>query len=323
MTESQGPYILGKLPSYPSNSPQLTHRPKVSGANRGIGFALVEALLAKLPRAIIFAGARDPSSADALHRLSQASKSKRLFVVKLIVNDEASNKDAVEEIRKVTDRLDIVVANAGTRGCCSSAHMAEELSCLEGVHSSFGPIHTCDPKLFNSNFEVNTLGPLLLYQATYPLLFESRTTTPSLRPPKFFVTSSLAGSIGGVPPMFITAIYGGAKAAANYLVHSIHQQTEGSDAVLIAYHPGKSTIPLMELRCSYFTDHGWHHHVGLVATDMLFTVTKELGMTLDQLPGVIQPEECAQDYADLVIRSTRAEHGGKFLGCGFPEPIPW
>jgi NADP-dependent 3-hydroxy acid dehydrogenase YdfG len=34
-------------------------------------------------------------------------------VVKLVVDDEQSNKDAVEEVKKVTERLDIVVANAG------------------------------------------------------------------------------------------------------------------------------------------------------------------------------------------------------------------
>lgn len=34
-------------------------------------------------------------------------------MVKLVVDDEQSNKDAVEEVKKVTERLDVVVANAG------------------------------------------------------------------------------------------------------------------------------------------------------------------------------------------------------------------
>lgn len=36
-----------------------------------------------------------------------------VHVVKLVVDDEESNKAAVAEIQKFTDRLDVVVANAG------------------------------------------------------------------------------------------------------------------------------------------------------------------------------------------------------------------
>jgi norsolorinic acid ketoreductase len=114
MTESQGPFILSELPSCTPRHPlthSLTHYPKVSGANRGIGLALVKALSAKLPHATIFAGARDPASADALNTF--AKENTRLRVVKLIAHDEGSVKDAVAEVRKVTDRLDIVIANAG------------------------------------------------------------------------------------------------------------------------------------------------------------------------------------------------------------------
>lgn len=70
------------------------------------------------PTAVIFAGARDPSSATELNAF--AKEHRNVHVVELIADDEASNKKAVEEIRKVTDRLDIVVANAG-----------ECLTCLE------------------------------------------------------------------------------------------------------------------------------------------------------------------------------------------------
>jgi hypothetical protein len=90
---------------------QLTRPFTVSGANRGIGYQLVLALLERQPDAIIFAGARDPASANELNDV--ASKHQNVHVVKLIADDEESNKKAVEEIKKVTDRLDVVVANAG------------------------------------------------------------------------------------------------------------------------------------------------------------------------------------------------------------------
>ena len=83
----------------------------VSGANRGIGLELVYNILKRQPDAVIFAGARDPSSAKELKEL--ASENPNVHLIKVIADDEESNKQAVEKIKKVTDRLDVVVANAG------------------------------------------------------------------------------------------------------------------------------------------------------------------------------------------------------------------
>jgi hypothetical protein len=41
------------------------------------------------------------------------------------------------------------------------------------------------------------------------------------------------------------------------------------------------------------------------------------------MPTPISPEQSAQEYVDLIDRSTRAEHGGKFWGQGSSEPYPW
>jgi norsolorinic acid ketoreductase len=89
----------------------LTTSLPVSGASRGIGLQLVYNLLERQPDAVIFAGARDPTSAKELNEF--ASKHRNVHVIKLIADDEESNKQAVEEIKKITDRLDVVVANAG------------------------------------------------------------------------------------------------------------------------------------------------------------------------------------------------------------------
>jgi hypothetical protein len=56
---------------------------------------------------------------------------------------------------------------------------------------------------------------------------------------------------------------------------------------------------------------------------MFLNTVKAMGITRDQVPGVIEPEECAEHYAELVVNATRTEHGGKFLGYGFAEGIPW
>lgn len=86
----------------------------VSGASRGIGLHLASAILERYPHAFVFAGARDPSTARELNAI--AGTHENVKVIKLIVDDEDSNKRAVAEISEVTDRLDIVVANAGKLG---------------------------------------------------------------------------------------------------------------------------------------------------------------------------------------------------------------
>lgn len=104
-------FYLSMLPCSYLSGVNLTISFAVSGANRGIGLHLVYNILERQPNAVIFAGARDPTSAQELNEF--ASKHSNIHVIKLIADDEESNKEAVEEIKKVTDRLDVVVANAG------------------------------------------------------------------------------------------------------------------------------------------------------------------------------------------------------------------
>lgn len=111
-----------------------------------------------------------------------------------------------------------------------------------GIATQPGPIHTADPATYNDMFRVNTLGPLYMYQATYPLLIETRVQNSTLPAPKFFITSSALGSLGGFFDAFIVAPYGISKAAVNYLALSIHHQTEHVGAVVVPYHPGTSPL---------------------------------------------------------------------------------
>jgi norsolorinic acid ketoreductase len=113
-----------------------------------------------------------------------------------------------------------------------------------GIAGLPGPVQNVDPKIFKEMFQVNTLGPLHMYQATYPLLIESRAGNKHSNAPvpKFFVTSSALGSMGGFYEKFIVAPYGVSKAAVNYLALSIHHQTKDVGAVVIPYHPGKPRL---------------------------------------------------------------------------------
>ncbi|KAJ9092787.1 hypothetical protein QFC21_006662 [Naganishia friedmannii] len=251
----------------------------ISGANRGIGLRLVTAYLERNPSAVIFAGARDPTKAIELNELAKKNP-EHVHVIKLVADDAESNKEAVEQVKKVTDRLDVVVANAG-------------------IASGPEAIETADVNLYKSIYEVNTLGPLHLYQATYPLLIAPRKVNSKDAPtPKFFITSSALGSLGAYFASFPATAYGVSKAAVNYVALAIHHQTEDVGAVVIPYHPG------------------------LVMTDM-GPKDAEAFSHIPNMPKAITPEQSAEEYVDLIDRSTRAEHGGKFWGQGSSEPYPW
>jgi norsolorinic acid ketoreductase len=112
--------------------------------------------------------------------------------------------------------------------------------CETGINAPFVPVHAESIKDYKANFDVNTFGPLYLYQATYPLLIEPRLTESStLPPPKFFITSTLVASTGSVPAKWVNGPYGASKAAVNHIARAIHHQTEESGAVVVPYHPGK------------------------------------------------------------------------------------
>jgi hypothetical protein len=65
----------------------------------------------------------------------------------------------------------------------------------------------------------------------------------------------------------------------------------------------------------------------MVATDMLFRAAAEMGIPHDKVtgavPGVIEPDEAGRLYAELIVSSSRKEHGGRFWGQGSNDPIVW
>ncbi|RDW80591.1 hypothetical protein BP5796_05289 [Coleophoma crateriformis] len=106
--------------------------------------------------------------------------------------------------------IDIIIANAGIAASFDSA--------LKTLISEL-----------RVDFEVNTLGPIKLFQAAYPLLQKSQ------RGPKFIYISSSTGSIELKLEYPILA-YGVSKAAANFFVRTLHFEHE--DLVAVALHPG-------------------------------------------------------------------------------------
>ncbi|BGO91285.1 hypothetical protein NBRC10512_007022 [Rhodotorula toruloides] len=183
----------------------------ISGASRGIGFAITS-LLAQRDNVLIFAGARDPASSAPLKAL--AEKTGKVVPVKL----ESANEDDAAALAKLVEQqaghVDYVIANAG---------IAEDFNI---------PVFSVPAASFTKQFTVNTLGPLVLLQHLYPLLTKSSK-------PRFFVVSSVAGSTtfaAGSPLIF--SPYAVSKASVNHLVAHIAREGEKDNLVATLVHPG-------------------------------------------------------------------------------------
>ncbi|KAF2227127.1 aflatoxin biosynthesis ketoreductase nor-1 [Elsinoe ampelina] len=246
----------------------------VTGANRGIGKAFIAAYLQR-PNSTVIAAVRTPSSAKSLNDFPKADGSK-LIIVKIDSFSETDPKDAVAELQKQgVDHIDFVIANAGIAGEKSTA--------------------TIDiiPSVARDVFNVNSIAPLLLLNATSPLLKKSNK-------PTFAVVSSAAGSIG-IQAMFAEfpvkmSPYGASKAAVNWLVERIHLEEKW--LVAISLHPG------------------------LVTTDMSAGALpdgmdpKEFGIT------PLTPDESVKQMNEVLDRATREKEGGKLVQHD-GEILPW
>jgi norsolorinic acid ketoreductase len=134
----------------------------------------------------------------------------------LVKLDSAKEADATVAVQYLLSKheiqkLDVVVANAG-------------------ISAYFGKATVTPAKEMYEHFKINTVAPLLLFQATVSLLNSAET-------PRFIVISSGAGSLSGVEnlPVENTA-YGTSKAGVNFVTRRIHYE----NPVLIAFsvNPG-------------------------------------------------------------------------------------
>jgi NAD(P)-dependent dehydrogenase (short-subunit alcohol dehydrogenase family) len=127
----------------------------VTGANRGIGLALVRRLLARGDRVV--ATARHPGKATALNTLA-GDYPGRLHVLPLDVGNARSRDELARELPLVLDGapLDLLVNNAGV------LHSGERWGRLQEA-------------ILEDSLRVNAMGPLLLTQTLEPLLADGAT----------------------------------------------------------------------------------------------------------------------------------------------------
>ncbi|MGA5822603.1 oxidoreductase [Kitasatospora sp. NPDC094028] len=140
----------------------------ITGASRGFGRRLTEAVLERGDRAL--ATARRPEQlADLVSRHGA-----RVRTAALDVTDAVAARAAVDGAVAAFGRLDVVVNNAG--------------------YANSGPIEEMADEDFREQFEANFFGVVNVTRAALPVLREQRSGV-------FVQFSSLGGRVGGTPGM--------------------------------------------------------------------------------------------------------------------------
>lgn len=178
----------------------------VTGANRGLGLALAEALLAR--GAHVVAACRHPGKANELNRLAGGHPG-HLHLLPLDVADPKSVEAFARELPLVVDGIDLLVNNAGV------LHSGER----------FGKV---EARQLEDSFRTNAMGPFLLAQALAPQLAEGG---------KIANLSSQLGSIAGLS-RFGTPSYAISKAALNMATALLKSALAERGIAVLALHPG-------------------------------------------------------------------------------------
>lgn len=135
----------------------------VTGANKGIGFEVARQLARRNFR--VFIGARNTEAGEAAaEKLRKELESEShhenngrgaVTLLKIDVSKPDSIRRAAEELSRSTDRLDVLVNNAGI------------------LLDDDKDVLTITPEIFEANLRTNALGALMVSQALVPLLKKS------------------------------------------------------------------------------------------------------------------------------------------------------
>ena len=183
------------VPVPPAQSKSLTLL--ITGASQGIGFELVKQYAASHSENLIFATVRDPSS-DSSNALRQLAESvPGVHIIPLDVSDEASIKASVSAVRAWTDKLDLLINNAGI--------------------SSAGPttVSNSTRAEFVNMFLTNAVGPFQVLQSYVGLLRASSASPPQVINVSSGLGSNRLAAVFGKGAVF--PAYGTSKAALNYI----------------------------------------------------------------------------------------------------------
>ncbi len=188
----------------------------MTGANRGIGLEFARQLAARGDH--VFATARDVGRAAELRELAKQFGDASLTLVPLDVDSADSIRAAADTIAGPTDRLDLLINNAGVYAA--------------RVGKDGQPAERLGEFNFDDALKVirtNAVAPLMLTQAVLPLLKKGEK-------PKVVSITSGYGSVAdnnGFP-----YYYAASKAALNQFMRSLAGDAAANGMITIVMSPG-------------------------------------------------------------------------------------
>jgi NAD(P)-dependent dehydrogenase (short-subunit alcohol dehydrogenase family) len=180
----------------------------ITGASRGIGYALTRAYLARGAR--VFAVVRDPDRAPAVRALAaDPAAGDRIVIVPLDVTSTSDIPAAVAAVAAYTDGLDLLINNAGG-GSVSTG--------LAGV----------DAARMLDAFRLNTIAPVLITQRFLGLLRPAGRLVNMTMPSRPIGALSRSGDLA-----FVASRY-----ALNVMTRMIANELGDDGPIVVALWPG-------------------------------------------------------------------------------------
>ncbi|WZH46918.1 uncharacterized protein QYS62_008045 [Fusarium acuminatum] len=131
----------------------------VTGANRGIGYAIVQAIATRLPSPNIILGCRSKDAAqEAIQSLHESGVKVQLGYVEIDIESDASIEAAVVWLEAKYGRLDVLINNAGK----VQGRVSDKLSDIRVASNS------CYNNLITSNTVVIHAFSKLLRKSSWP-----------------------------------------------------------------------------------------------------------------------------------------------------------
>ena len=174
----------------------------ITGSNRGLGLEFAKQLLAE--GHTIIAGVRNPEAMDFHH--------KQMIVYQLDVASTTSVETFAKNVKSSVESIDVLVNNAGR---------------MDGRWQSLEEV---DPELSLDVLNVNTIGPLRVSKALWPLLQGDK-------PTKVANISSLMGSIDDCMSGRSYA-YRTSKTGLNMITKILAVEGKPDHITVTSYHPG-------------------------------------------------------------------------------------
>ncbi len=189
----------------------------ITGSNRGIGLELVERYLQQ-DSTLIFATCRHPDHATELKTLAEKYLM-RLKIIALDVTNPLSIDQAVQQISREVDGLEMLVNNAGI--------LPGGVADMEPKSAKFGFL---EAPAVEEVLRVNTVAPVMIAQAFSDLLRKGTNA-------RLINMTSDAGSIT-LREKGANYSYMASKAALNMLTRCLAGDFRADGVIVISIHPG-------------------------------------------------------------------------------------